>query len=53
MRDSGAIFTLKPPKPTLNFIKETGEVEITFNQKMQILPSLDMIKEGKIEINGV
>lgn len=52
MRASGSLFKLKPPKPTLSFIKETGEVQINFNQQMQILPSLDMIKEGKMEIDG-
>ena len=44
MRSSGDLFKFKPPKPELSFIRATGEVVITFDQKMQLLPSLEMIK---------
>ena len=37
----------------MTFIRATGEVVITFDQQMQLLPSLKMIKEGKIDVNGV
>ena len=42
----------KPPLPRLQIIEQTGLVHVSFDQKMQRLPSLDIITEGKVTIKG-
>ena len=44
---------LEPPQPRLKMIGPTGEVVITFNQDMKVVPELEIIEQGTIEINGV
>ncbi len=51
IRDN-SIFEIEPPKPEITFIDQTGEVEISFSQKMSILPDLSVITQGTVQING-
>ena len=46
------LFEMEPPRPRISFIHQTGEIEISFSQKMKVLPDLKMATEGKIEMNG-
>ena len=52
MKKSGEFFVVEPPVPRLEFIEQTGEVQIQFDQDMQVVPNLEMITEGTVEING-
>lgn len=50
IRDN-SIFEIEPPKPEITFIDQTGEVEISFSQKMSILPDLRVITQGTVLID--
>lgn len=41
------------PTPKISFIESSGEFEITFDKEMRVLPSLDILMEGKVERNGI
>ena len=42
-----------PPVPRLSLIESTGEVEISFSQQMRVLPALEMVTKGTIEVDGL
>ena len=52
MKDSGQYFLIEPPVPRLEFIEQTGEVQIEFDQDMQVVPNLEMITEGTVHVDG-
>ena len=52
MIESGIFEELLPPKPKIEFIQQTGELSIEFDQDMKVLPRIDMINSGYIELNG-
>ena len=37
----------------MTFIDETGEVQVSFDQKMRVLPKLSMIDEGVVHVKGI
>ena len=50
MKESGEFFVIEPPVPRLEFIEQTGEMQIQFDQDMQIVPTLEMITNGTVKI---
>ena len=52
MFEAGQIDQFTPPEARLKYIEQTGEVEISFDQDMQVLPDLSMINSGTVLMNG-
>ena len=53
MKEEQTIDFFQPPEPSLKFIAQTGEVEVSFNMDMKVVPLIDMIEQGTVELNGV
>ena len=49
---SGEFDKFVAPSPRLSFIEQTGEVEISFDQDMHVVPDVSMITDGRVKING-
>ena len=49
---SGKLETLQPPLVKQILVSSTGVVAFKFSQKMQVLPSLDIILKGLTEQQG-
>ena len=45
---SGQFKGMKNPRPSIAYIEQTGEVEISFDQEMHVVPNLDMLRFGKV-----
>ena len=42
----------KAPIPTMSIVKQTGLVIVQFSEDMHIIPSLNMVKDGRLKVNG-
>ena len=49
---SGKLLNAKPPQPQIQFIERAGEVVISFDQDMNVLPELSIVRDGVIEVEG-
>lgn len=51
--ESSLIFMKKPPRPRIASVDQSGEIKLTFDQDMQLVPLLKMLEEGTVEYEGL
>ena len=53
MKREGTFKPYEAPEPRLQYIDQSGEVRISFNRDMNVIPKLEMVTEGTIIVDGV